>query len=79
MNKDDIEKVSQRVAEIVLAGLSELHFEELVAPENPEEILLSDLATAMTALDYNLKLETYPRCAELKATILDLEKQLKNL
>ena len=46
---------------------------------NPEEILLSDLAQAMTALDYNLKLENYPRCAELQATILDLEKQLKNL
>ena len=46
---------------------------------NPEEILLSDLAQAMTALDYNLKLENYPRCAELQATILDLETQLKNL
>jgi len=32
----------------------------------------------MTALDYNLKLENYPRCAELQATILDLENQLKN-
>ena len=46
---------------------------------NPEEILLSDLAQAMTALDYNLKLENYPRCTELQATIIDLEKQLKNL
>ena len=46
---------------------------------NPEETLLSDLAQAMTALDYNLKLENYPRCAELQATILDLETQLKNL
>jgi len=45
---------------------------------NPEETLLSDLAQAMTALDYNLKLENYPRCAELQATILDLETQLKN-
>ena len=50
-----------------------------VIPVNNEEKLLSDLAQAMTALDYNLKLENYPRCAELQATILDLEKQLKNL
>ena len=49
------------------------------ATNNPEETLLSDLAQAMTALDYNLKLENYPRCAELQATILDLETQLKNL
>jgi hypothetical protein len=30
----------------------------------------------MSALDHNLKVENYPRCAELKATILHLEKQL---
>ena len=46
--------------------------------DNSEEKLLSELAQAMTALDYNLKLENYTRCVELQATINDIEKQLKN-
>ena len=46
--------------------------------DNSEEKLLSDLAQAMTALDYNLKLENYTRCVELQATINDIETQLKN-
>ena len=31
------------------------------------------------ALDYNLKQENYIRCGELKATILHLEQQLKQI
>ena len=46
---------------------------------NPEEKLLSDLAQAMTALDYNLKQENYSRCSQLQDEIKDIEKQLKNL
>ena len=53
--------------------------QETLPNQDEEQKLLSDLAQAMTALDYNLKLENYPRCAELQATILDLETQLKNL
>jgi Holliday junction resolvasome RuvABC DNA-binding subunit len=89
MTNQQIEYLSQKVAELVIAALEDKQKQwdtELVqelktfeAPNNPEEKLLSDLAQAMTALDYNLKLENYPRCAELQATILDLEKQLKNL
>ena len=89
MTNQQIEYLSQKVAELVIAALKDKqkHWDtELVqelktfeAPNNPEEKLLSDLAQAMTALDYNLKLENYPRCAELQATILDLETQLKNL
>ena len=52
--------------------------QETLPNQDEEQKLLSDLAQAMTALDYNLKLENYPRCAELQATILDLENQLKN-
>ena len=88
MTHDEIEHISRRVAELVIESLDAKQREwdkELVKdlkeviPVNHEEKLLSDLAQAMTALDYNLKLENYPRCAELKATILDLETQLKNL
>jgi Holliday junction resolvasome RuvABC DNA-binding subunit len=89
MTNQQIEYLSQKVAELVISALEDKQKQwdtELVqelktfeAPNNPEEKLLSDLAQAMTALDYNLKLENYPRCAELQATILDLETQLKNL
>ena len=86
MTNQQIEYLSQKVAELVISALEDKQKQwdtELVQDlkditDNPEEKLLSDLAQAMTALDYNLKLENYPRCAELKATILDLEKQLKN-
>ena len=88
MTNHEINKISKKVADIVIEALDAKQREwdkDLVAdlkeviPVNHEEKLLSDLAQAMTALDYNLKLENYPRCAELQATILDIETQLKNL
>ena len=87
MTHDEINHISRKVADLVISALEEKQKQwdtELIkdlkeVTDNPEEKLLSDLAQAMTALDYNLKLENYPRCAELQATILDLEKQLKNL
>jgi len=85
MTDKQIEQMAVRVANIVIQALDDKQREwdkALVADiqdQQTEEKLLSDLAQAMTALDYNLKLENYPRCSELQATILDLEKQLKNL
>ena len=91
MTDKQIEMISQRVAELVIASLEEKQKEwdtdlvqELKSFEAPihvtaEEKLLTELAEAMTALDYNLKQENYPRCAELKATILYLENKLKQL
>ena len=86
MTNQQIEYISQKVAELVISALEDKQKQwdtELVQDlkditDNPEEKLLSDLAQAMTALDYNLKLENYPRCAELQATIKDIENQLKN-
>jgi len=86
MTNQQIEYLSQKVAELVISALEDKQKQwdtELVQDlkditDNPEEKLLSDLAQAMTALDYNLKLENYPRCAELQATIKDIENQLKN-
>ena len=87
MTHDEINHISRKVADLVISALEEKQKQwdtELIkdlkeVTDNSEEKLLSDLAQAMTALDYNLKLENYPRCAELQATILDLETQLKNL
>ena len=87
MTNQQIEYLSQKVAELVISALEDKQKQwdtELVQDlkditDNPEEKLLSDLAQAMTALDYNLKLENYPRCGELQATIKDIENQLKNL
>ena len=88
MTHDEIEHISRRVAELVIESIDAKQREwdkELVAdlkeviPVNHEEKLLSDLAQAMTALDYNLKLENYTRCSQLQDEIKDIEKQLKNL
>ena len=78
-----------RVADIVIQALESkqkqwdtdlvAELQESLPTQDKEQRLLTELAEAMTALDYNLKQENYPRCAELKATILYLEKQLKQI
>jgi len=86
MTNQQIEYLSQKVAELVITALEDKQKQwdtDLVKDlkeitDNSEEKLLSELAQAMTALDYNLKLENYTRCVELQATINDIEKQLKN-
>ena len=87
MTHDEIEHISRRVSQLVLEALDAKQREwdkELIKDlkdvnHNPEEKLLSDLAQAMTALDYNLKQENYSRCSQLQDEIKDIEKQLKNL
>jgi|TARA_B110000908_G_scaffold7777_1_gene9726 Holliday junction resolvasome RuvABC DNA-binding subunit len=87
MTNQQIEYLSQKIAELVIAALEDKQKQwdtELVQDlkditESPEEKLLSDLAQAMTALDYNLKQENYSRCSQLQDEIKDIEKQLKNL
>ncbi len=78
MTENEIEKLAQRVAKLVLDGLSELDFEELVSPETDEQQLLAELATLMTQLDYNLQLEAYTKCEELKRKIIKIENKLNN-
>ena len=89
MTDRQIEQMAIRVADIVIQALESKQRQwdtELVAElqesspaQDKEQRLLTELAEAMTALDYNLKQENYPRCAELKATILHLEQQLKQI
>ena len=86
MTDRQIEQMAIRVADIVIQALEEKQqqwdkalvadLQESIPQQNEEEKLLSDLAGAMSALDHNLRVENYPRCAELKATILYLEQQL---
>ena len=78
MTKKELNYIAEFVADKVIAEMQRMfHFD--VVDNNSEEKLLSDLAQAMTALDYNLKQENYPRCAELKATIIHLEQKLNNI
>ena len=87
MTNQQIEYLSQKIAELVIAALEDKQKQwdtELVQDlkditESPEEKLLSELAQVMTALDYNLKQENYTRCSQLQDEIKDIEKQLKNL
>jgi hypothetical protein len=86
MTDRQIEQMAIRVADIVIQALEDKQQEwdkalvadlqESIPQPNEEEKLLSDLAGAMSALDHNLKVENYARCAELKATILHLEQKL---
>ena len=77
MTNDEIERVSQRVADLVLDGI--LQSADGVWHENgeaEEQSLLTQLATAMTELDYNLQEENYSKCDKLKKKILQLENKL---
>tara|TARA_R110001606_G_scaffold373467_1_gene530858 strand:- start:28 stop:270 length:243 start_codon:yes stop_codon:yes gene_type:complete len=76
MTDKQIEQMAMRIAQIVLEGLSELQFEELVSPETEEQELLAELAALMTQLDFNLQLEAYSKCEEIKKKIIKTEKQL---
>jgi len=88
MTDKQIEQISIRVADIVIQALEDKQQEwdkalvadlqESLPSEDEEQKLLSDLAQAMTALDYNLKLENYDRCSDLQKEIEDIENQLKN-
>jgi len=89
MTDRQIEQMAIRVADIVIQALESkqkqwdtdlvAELQESLPTQDKEQKLLTELAEAMTALDYNLKQENYPRCAELKATIIYLEQQLKQI
>ena len=76
MTENEIEKLAKRIAKLVLEGLSEIQFEESVSPETEEQELLAELATVMTQLDYNLQLEDYSKCEQLKRKIIKIENKL---
>jgi len=72
MTNNEIEKLAQRVSELVLEGI----LKGTVVTTEDEQGLLTQLAQAMTALDYNLQEENYDKCAELKELIVQIENKL---
>ena len=72
MTNNEINKIAERVAELVLAGILQsdlIPFED----DQEEQDLLAELAQAMTQLDYNLKKENYRKCKELQDKIKKIE------
>ena len=76
MTDKQIEQLAMRVANLVLDGISKLQFEELISPQDEEQDLLAELAALMTQLDFNLSLESYTKCEEIKRKIIKIENKL---
>jgi len=82
MTVRQIEQMAIRVADIVIQALEDKQHEwdkALVADlheQNTEQQLLTQLATAMTQLDFALSNEDYAKCAELQKQIITIENQL---
>ena len=76
MTDKQIEQLAIRISQLVLDGLSELEYEESIPQISQEEELLAELATLMTQLDFNLKLEAYTKCEEIKRKIIKIENKL---
>ena len=80
MTDNEIEKLAQRVAKIIInnlhigliGGMNEWE-------EDEEEDLLAELAKCMTLLDKYLKAEQYEKCEVMKNKIKIIEEKLKNL
>tara|TARA_R110000803_G_C11746655_1_gene291872 strand:+ start:247 stop:513 length:267 start_codon:yes stop_codon:yes gene_type:complete len=86
MTNDEIERISQRVAKLVIENMPDMKIEivddekdwKFTLDEETEESLLTTLANLLTSLDYNLKLEKYNKCAEIQVQIEKTEDKLKN-
>jgi hypothetical protein len=76
MSDEEIEKIAKRVSELVLDSIlpSDLHF--VKDSDSEEAILLSQLAQALTELDYNLANENYLACETIKDKIKTIENKL---
>ncbi len=78
MTEKEIEKIAQRVAELVITELL-YHADTFAVPiQTTEEQLLAELASAMTQLDFELQRENYEKCKKLQDKIKKIEQQLKN-
>ena len=73
MTNEEIEKIAQRVAELVLDGILDGAVVTNTLNEDQEQDLLAELAQAMTSLDYNLQKENYEKCKELQDKIKIIE------
>ncbi len=78
MTDDEIEKIAQRVADL-LYQRAQRDFIYEVPEEDQEQLLLAELAKAMTLLDAYLQKEQYDKCAIIQNKIKRIENKLKNL
>jgi hypothetical protein len=87
MTNEEIEKLAKLVARLVIENMPDMKIEivddeqdwKFTLDDEEEEIsLLTQLAKAMTELDFNLKNENYLKCQELQDQIKSIEKKLKN-
>jgi len=76
MTDDEINKIAQRVFELVLEGIIQSELVSLEDEETEEQLLLTQLAQAMTELDFNLKKENYSQCERIKNRIAVIENKL---
>ena len=77
MTDEQIEKLAQRVARIILNQLHEGLLMDMQPDE--EEELLAELARCMTLMSKYLVEEEYEKCDLLKKKIKIIEQKLKNL
>jgi protein-arginine kinase activator protein McsA len=78
MTDKDIEKIAQRVAELLYEKAhEEVSFD--IPEEDEEQLLLAELAKAMTLLDSYLQKEQYDKCAIIQNKIKRIENKLKKL
>ena len=78
MTDKDIEKIAQRVAELLFEKAhAEVSFD--IPEEDEEQLLLAELAKAMTLLDSYLQKEQYDKCAIIQNKIKRIENKLNKL
>ena len=76
MTNKQIDELAKKIADLVLDGILQQADGVYNTSELEEQSLLTQLATAMTELDYNLEKENYSACEQLKKKIINIEKQL---
>tara|TARA_R100001460_G_scaffold107128_1_gene155388 strand:+ start:504 stop:746 length:243 start_codon:yes stop_codon:yes gene_type:complete len=76
MTNNEIEKIAKRIADLVLQGILDGAVITDTFNEDEEQKLLTELASAMTMLDYELSKENYEACKILKDKITDIENKL---
>ncbi len=77
MTDEQIEKLAQRIAKLILNNLHAAVVPEMYPDE--EEDLLAELAKCMTLMAKYLAEERYEECELLKKKIKTIEEKLKNL
>jgi len=77
MTDKELKKLADFISERIIKEMNKMfQFSEYDPEEAEEQKLLSELATAMTELDYNLEKENYAQCEKLKNKIYVIENKL---